>query len=282
MSELQARSRWCLTGTPIQNRLEDVGSLFAFTRVRPFHSLAMFRRFVTIPFDESEECRAVATRNLTLLLDSLCLRRSRELLHLPEPRNRDRVLEFSLAERNQYDTTMSIMNRTLRQRVSEHQSNNIFGMFQIQLQLRILCNHGTYQHSFSWNRRSLLDEREDASCSIGDNCQVNCSVCRQSIPILSTNSVYRTGNEGCKHVLCSECLGENDEVAGEAKHCPLCVETGVTLTTKGPHDGDESSYLRQDGHSSKMVALMEDVKEDLWNTKRYFHYSESFPQVFFR
>ncbi|KAH9209007.1 SNF2 family N-terminal domain-containing protein [Leptodontidium sp. 2 PMI_412] len=270
VSELKARSRWCLTGTPIQNRLDDVGALFAFIRVRPFHSLAMFRRFVSIPFDESEERRVIATRNLTLLLDSLCLRRSRELLHLPPPRNMDRILEFSPAERDQYDTTMKIMNRTLRQRVSEHQANNIFGMFQIQLQLRILCNHGTYQHAFSWNRRSLLDEREDALCAIGDSGQVNCSACRQSMPLLGSNNIYRKGNEGCKHVLCSECLSENEERGGDTPGCPLCAMTGVFKMPKGSRSGlgdTDDSYLRQDGFSIKMVALMKDIKQDLWITK---------------
>ncbi|KAL5330617.1 hypothetical protein ACEPPN_000136 [Leptodophora sp. 'Broadleaf-Isolate-01'] len=278
VSELKARSRWCLTGTPIQNRLDDVGALFAFIRVRPFHSLAMFRRFVSIPFDESEERRVIATRNLTLLLDSLCLRRSRELLHLPPPRNMDRILEFSPAERDQYDTTMKIMNRTLRQRVSEHQANNIFGMFQIQLQLRILCNHGTYQHAFSWNRRSLLDEREDALCAIGDSGQVNCSACRQSMPLLGSNNIYRKGNEGCKHVLCSECLSENEERGGDTPGCPLCAITGVFKMPKGSRSGlgdTDDSYLRQDGFSIKMVALMKDIKQDLWITKRF-----SFPNKY--
>ncbi|KAH7333142.1 putative helicase [Rhexocercosporidium sp. MPI-PUGE-AT-0058] len=270
VSELKARSRWCLTGTPIQNRLEDVGALVAFIRARPFHSLAMFRRFVSIPFDESEERRVVATRNLTLLLDSLCLRRSRELLNLPPPRNRDQILDFSPAERDQYDKTMKAMNRTLRHRVSESQANNIFGMFQIQLQLRILCNHGTYQHAFSWNRRSLLDEREDALCAIGDSGQVNCSACRQSMPLLGSNNVYRKGNEGCRHVLCSECLSEDEERTGDTHRCPLCATTGVFKTSKSSRSGlgeTDDSYLKQDGFSTKMVALIQDIKQDLWSTK---------------
>lgn len=192
VSELKARSRWCLTGTPIQNRLEDIGALFAFIRASPFHSMAMFRRYVTIPFDEGEERRTVATRNLTLLLDSLCLRRSRDLLHLPEPQDRVRIIDFSKEERDQYEQTKKIMNRALRQRAGESYSKSIFGMFQVQLQLRILCNHGTYQHLFSWTRRSLLDEKEDALCLIGSSGEVNCSACREPMPILGSNNVYRT------------------------------------------------------------------------------------------
>ncbi|PVH69330.1 hypothetical protein DL98DRAFT_554481 [Cadophora sp. DSE1049] len=270
VSELRARSRWCLTGVPIQNRLEDVGALFAFIRVRPFHSLAMFRRFVSIPFNESEERRAIATRNLTLLLDSLCLRRSRKLLHLPPPREHDRVLVFSPEEREQYDNTVKVMYRALRLPVSEHQTNNVFGMFQIQLQLRTFCNHGTYQHAFSWNKRSLLDEREDALCAVGDTGQVNCSACRQSMPLLGSNNVYRKGNDRCKHILCSECLNEMEDSMAQPHGCPLCAMTGVFSKSKGTSAGlgdTEDSYLKDSGFSTKMIALVKDVKHDLWNTK---------------
>lgn len=269
VSDLRGRSRWCLTGTPIQNRLEDIGALFAFIQARPFHSMAMFRRFVTIPFDESEERREVATRNLTLLLDSLCLRRSRELLHLPEPQQRTREVEFSKEEREQYEQTMKIMNRALRQRAGESYSKSIFGLFQVQLQLRILCNHGTYQHSFSWTKRSLLDEKEAALCSVGGAGEVSCSACRQRMPILGSNNVYRTYKGSCAHVFCSECLDENEQKSN-AEHqmlkCPLCAISGVPLGV-GPEDHNDS-YLRMEGHSSKMTALIEDVKQDLWKTKR--------------
>jgi len=274
VADLKARSRWCLTGTPIQNRFEDIGALFAFIQARPFHSMAMFRRFITIPFDESEERRAVATRNLTLLIDSLCLRRSRELLHLPEPKQIVHVVEFSKKEREQYEQTKKIMNRALRERAGESYSKSTFGLFQVQLQLRILCNHGTYQHSFSWTKRSLLDEREDALCSIGGTSEVNCSACRQKMPIIGSNSVYRTYKDTCSHVLCSECLDENEQISDngdEIPNCPLCAISGVPLGISPGVEGQNDSYLRMEGESSKMDALIQDVKQDLWRTKRYIN-----------
>jgi SWI/SNF-related matrix-associated actin-dependent regulator of chromatin subfamily A3 len=271
---LKARFRWCLTGTPIQNRLEDIGALFAFIQARPFHSMAMFRRFVAIPFDESQERRAVAIRNLTLLLDSLCLKRSRELLHLPEPQQRQRVIEFSPEERDQYEQTKKIMNRALRQRVGEAFSKSSFGMFQIQLQLRILCNHGTYQHSFSWTKRSLLDEREDALCAKGGGVEVTCSACRQSMPILGSNNVYKTFAGNCAHVLCLECLDDNQEITGASANgitkCPLCAISGVPLPGSGLNNEEHNdSYLKAEGKSAKMIALIADIKQDLEITKRY-------------
>jgi SWI/SNF-related matrix-associated actin-dependent regulator of chromatin subfamily A3 len=275
VTELKARSRWCLTGTPIQNKLEDIGSLFAFIRAHPFHSMAMFRRFVSIPFDESEERREVATKNLTLLLESLCLRRSRDLLHLPNAQHRIRALKFSPEEREQYEQTKKIMNRALRQKVGESYSKSIFGMFQVQLQLRILCNHGTYQQPFSWTKRSLMDEREDALCSIGENGEVHCSACRQSLPMLGSNDLYRTYRGNCAHVVCKECLDQNEQISSVAfdtnTKCPLCAVGGVyTSVARGDALSQErsDSYLRQEGHSSKMTALISDIREDLWQTKR--------------
>jgi SWI/SNF-related matrix-associated actin-dependent regulator of chromatin subfamily A3 len=275
VTDLKARSRWCLTGTPIQNRLDDIGSLFAFIRASPFHNIAMFRRFVSTPFDESLERREVATKNLTLLLESLCLRRGRELLHLPDPKSRIRTIEFSADEREQYEQTKKIMNRALRQKVGESYSKSIFGMFQVQLQLRILCNHGTYQHPFSWAKRSLQDEREDALNSV-EYGEINCSACWQSLPVLGSNNLYRTYRGSCAHVVCRECLDENQQVGGVTldldKNCPLCTISGVRTSIARPHaeiQEQNDSYLRREGYSSKMMALISDVKEDLDQTKRH-------------
>lgn len=240
--------------------------------------MATFRRFIAIPFDESQERRTIASQRLTLLLDSVCLRRTKDLLDLPELQGRTRMLEFSKEERDQYEQTKKVMVRAIRQRAGESDRKRMFGMFQAQLQLRILCNHGTFQHRFSWTKRSLIDEREDALCSIGRNGEINCSACRQSMPILGSNNVYRTYTENCAHVLCSECLDENaqnsDDEGKVAPKCPLCSSVGVPVA--GPEfeckyssrDGQPDDYFRPQGHSSKMTALISDVRENVWETKR--------------
>jgi SWI/SNF-related matrix-associated actin-dependent regulator of chromatin subfamily A3 len=274
VADLKAKSRWCLTGTPIQNKLDDVGSLFAFIQAHPFHNIAMFRRFISTPFDESQKGRECATRDLTLLLDSLCLRRSRELLHLPAPQHILRSLEFSAQEREQYNQTINIMNRALRLGVGESYRKNIFGMFQVQLQLRIFCNHGTYQRPFSWNNRSQLDEKEDALCSVGDDREVHCSACRQSMSVMYANDLYRTYPGRCAHIICNECLDPDEETGGKRKfrsqECPLCGNTSGHSPDQQlyPPQEESGNYLRHEGFSTKMEALIKDVRHDLWETKR--------------
>ncbi len=280
VSGLSAKSRWCLTGTPIQNRLEDIGTLFTFIRATPFDSMATFRRFIVIPFEEGGNGRTSACERLRLLMDSLCLRRTKDLIHLPDQQDSIRVVDFTEEEREQYEQTKNIMVRAIRQNAEEVHKKSLFGMFQAQLQLRILCNHGTFQRPFSWaTRRNLLDEKEAALGSVGQNGEIKCSSCRQSMPILGTNRVYRTYDEHCAHVLCLECLDEETQQDGHNEgsvlpHCPLCDAAGIAKVatevsgSSAAQEGRHDNYFRSEGYSSKMAALISDVQRDLLRTKR--------------
>jgi SWI/SNF-related matrix-associated actin-dependent regulator of chromatin subfamily A3 len=278
VSNLSAKSRWCLTGTPIQNRLEDIGALFTFIRAYPFDEMAVFRRFIVIPFEEGGASRTVASQRLSLLLDSFCLRRTKDLLHLPDQQNRIREVEFSTEERGQYTQTLKNMHRAIRRNAEGFDQKSVFGMFQAQLQLRMLCNHGTFQPLFSWaSKRNLLIEREEALCLAAQNGEICCSTCRQSMPILGLNRVYRTYAEHCAHTLCLECLGEKvyADNAGEGSvlsRCPLCYPPGACRATTEVggigQEGQQDNYFHSQGHSSKMAALISDVQQDLQQTKR--------------
>jgi SWI/SNF-related matrix-associated actin-dependent regulator of chromatin subfamily A3 len=279
VSELSANSRWCLTGTPIQNRLEDIGALFTFIRASPFDAMNLFRRFIITPFEERGAGRVIASQRLGLLLDSVCLRRTMDLLHLPEQQNRIHEVEFSIEEREQYEQTKTSMGRAIRRNSDGIDRKSVFSMFHAQLQLRILCNHGTFQPLFSWARtRDLLLEKEDALCSAGQNGEISCSSCRQLLPILGANRVYRTYAQNCAHDFCFECLGEkastdNADESGIVPRCPVCYPPGVPQVAGAERrymgqEGKQENYLNPQGYSSKMAALISDVQQDLEQTKR--------------
>ncbi|KAF2630454.1 hypothetical protein BU25DRAFT_335088 [Macroventuria anomochaeta] len=274
VAEIAARSRWCLTGTPVQNRLEDIGSLLAFLRLKPFHNLSNFKKSIAFPFDEGGRRRQLAIERFTLLLDSVCLRRTKNLLHLPDQQNRVRNITLSPEERSQYDQTSSIMFRAVRNQAEMLDQNSTLGMFQVQLQLRILCNHGTWQQPFSWNRRKLhlLDEREAVEASLGRDGEATCSACRQTLPLFGTGSEFRRYAD-CRHILCSECVDESMP-SGEnqaSTRCPLCVPLWRPANQgHRPKQGSqEDTYFRTTGRSSKIEALMCDVIQDVWVTKRH-------------
>jgi SWI/SNF-related matrix-associated actin-dependent regulator of chromatin subfamily A3 len=273
VSGIAARSRWCLTGTPIQNRLEDIGALLAFLRADPFHSLSTFRKYIAIPYDEGPKRRMLAIERFARLLDSILLRRTKDLLHLPDQQNIVRTIRLSPEERNQYDQTRKTMFRAVKHQHGVFDQKSTLGMFQVQLQLRILCNHGTWQQSFSWSRRKLhlLDEREAMEASLGREGERTCSACRQTMPLFGVGVFFHQYEE-CRHVLCSDCVDENKPQGPESQltKCPLCSSLwhASTNNSRSKHVSQEDMYFRPDGHSSKMDTLMADVMINIWTTKR--------------
>ncbi|CZR69567.1 related to helicase-like transcription factor protein [Phialocephala subalpina] len=285
--DLHANSRWCLTGTPIQNKLADIGALFAFIRAEPFSKASVFRKWIEVPFEQSVEDSTVVKNRLVMLLEALCLRRTKEVIELPGLQQDIRTLEFSPAEREQYENTKNILMRTIRHRVGEVEKSSKFGLFQANLQMRILCNHGTFQKPFSWHRRSYQDERDAIVCALGQNGEITCSGCQQPMPILGSSRLSKGFREQCAHVLCSECIEESSTpgAGAQTQCCPVCVrwltharvEGGVDAVrdvamrdapAKKAIEDDDNYYFNAEGHSTKMRALIEDVGKDLSTTKR--------------
>lgn len=52
---LNAERRWALTGTPIQNKLEDVFSLLHFLRVQPWSIYSYWREHIELPYINNQE-----------------------------------------------------------------------------------------------------------------------------------------------------------------------------------------------------------------------------------
>jgi SNF2 family DNA or RNA helicase len=54
-SELSAQFRWCVTDTPIKNKLADIGTLLCFIRAEPFDKAAMFRKWIESAFEHTSD-----------------------------------------------------------------------------------------------------------------------------------------------------------------------------------------------------------------------------------
>lgn len=215
-----------------------------------------------------------------MLLGALCLRRTKDILHLPGVREYKRVLDFTPEERARYDNAEKKLVRLVRQSVGAAEDIEKMSLFHVNLGLRLLCNHGTFQRHLSWHKRTYM---ETVASVVGRDGEVRCSApaCGQLMPVLGLDTRGEF-EDGCAHVLCPDCL-EEDEVdsRAEGKRCPLCVRLGVqpggasrgvdmpSALGAGSNREDPEKYFHDDGCSTKMKKVVEDVAVDLWTTKRY-------------
>ncbi|KAI8089312.1 SNF2 family N-terminal domain-containing protein [Halteromyces radiatus] len=78
-SKLISSKRWCLTGTPIQNRVDELYSLLRFLRIQPLCELATFRHTISGPIQSGKV--DIALGRLKAILMVIMLRRTKQILN---------------------------------------------------------------------------------------------------------------------------------------------------------------------------------------------------------
>ncbi|KAF2017965.1 hypothetical protein BU24DRAFT_344795 [Aaosphaeria arxii CBS 175.79] len=140
---LAAQRRWAVTGTPVQNRLEDLGALFRFIRISPFNEPAGFNQFIIQPFKQADPD---IVPKLQLLVSSITLRRLKSQGHVDIPEKTDiiRRLEFSDDERRLHewfekDSARQVNAVTTGGKLG---GNAYARILKAILYLRLICAHG--------------------------------------------------------------------------------------------------------------------------------------------
>jgi hypothetical protein len=216
---------------------------------------------------------------------------------MPAPEENINWVKLSPEERSHYDDTVQAMMSHVRARAWERTGKgNHFGAFQVQLQLRLLCNHGTFQKRFC--RQSLRDRKtaRDAMLdSIGTGADIGCSGCGAPVSVFaafgaSGGGLGSSGGLLCPHRFCPSCLsGGGLSPASDSQVprslpsppcCPVCqsqspgVENSEVLGPAKPEetmhwnfDGPDG-YFNNFGVSSKIQALMKDLGRTSIHEKR--------------
>lgn len=76
--DLTAEYRWCLTGTPMQNNLDELQSLIRFLRIKPYDQLEIWREQITKPMNNGRG--GLAIRRLRAFLSAFMKRRTKDVL----------------------------------------------------------------------------------------------------------------------------------------------------------------------------------------------------------
>ena len=104
---LRGKRRWCLSGTPVQNHVSDLWSVFRFLRYRPFDDPRAFREHV---LDAMREDQSNGYDRLRVILTQVALRRTKStkingepVVRLPKRIDHVEQLELGETERQCYE-----------------------------------------------------------------------------------------------------------------------------------------------------------------------------------
>ena len=257
---MKARHRWCLTGTPLFNQVEDLGALLIFLKAYPFDSASYFNSHVSAPLRTNPE-KALST--LRKLFRCISLRRTKDAvigeLQLQPRFDAIQEVQLNQKERRQYDElkrSLSYIFHSMASNADDTGSGTGNKVLQTITRLRQFCNHGP--DLLPRELQELLEgniDREGMTRALMTGSRT-CDSCngKPSTGGLS-KIIFRT--VWCGHTICSRCLPDK-QISNES--CPLCFSSEVS--TKLPNDAQDLKAV--DVHqiyqpSSKVLALLQNL-----------------------
>ncbi|KAI5463322.1 SNF2 family DNA-dependent ATPase [Mariannaea sp. PMI_226] len=255
---LQADRRWAVTGTPVQNRLDDLAALLAFLRLHPFHDRGKFLRYIVEPF---KACDPEIVPKLRVLVDTITLRRLKDKINLPPREDLVVRLDFSPEERSIYELFAKNAQDRVRVLAGINEKalggNTYIHILKAILRLRLLCAHGKdllndtdleVLQGMSAEMAIDLDDEDDDKPALSDQKahemftlmqETNndaCIECNRKLSSMESSNIESEGQDDilghmtpCFHVVCRQCIKNYRErvrqtlAPGETSgYCPVC------------------------------------------------------------
>lgn len=243
--------------------MEDLGALVSFLRVPLLDNPSTFRRYM---LSQARHGSRNSFKNLRLLLNSICLRRTKDVAGISDPIVQTRTLSLDPAERRDYVALLDQLRTHVDMDVSGHTAGGggSTRMLQCILRLRLFCNNGFMGRDAS---RMPFDADEVLSC-LQQKGQASCALCSRTI--YSISSVPGTDGgcplEPCSHLACSDCAAG----PSRKKPCPRCAAGDAGSSIQGilksmreleaqdTAGADHGSQSRR--YPSKLCAFVQDIQ----------------------
>ncbi|SPO07053.1 related to helicase-like transcription factor protein [Cephalotrichum gorgonifer] len=265
-TNIRASCRWCLTGTPIQNTLDDFGALLSFIRVRPFDNLSQFNYWIADPIKKRKD---YAFKRLRLLVKATCLRRTKQsrqdTLRLPKKVEVNKVLDLVPGDRELYNffkyqaATVAVkMEQRWRRKGSQRpKPSGGWGggdghILPLLGHLRRICDHG----------EDLLPDNAVRAWRDRDVDLVNwsmespkCDSCHTDLEVVDG---LASVDLACGHLICSNCH-EIEDVDGTPTPHTSCRECSRGSPLSAPIQGGISGEYTP---SVKIKALLKQLHRE--------------------
>ncbi|KAF3808323.1 DNA repair protein RAD5B [Colletotrichum gloeosporioides] len=238
VANLVARNRWCLTGTPIQNKLDDIATLAAFLQLQPFPTKTAFQKGVLDPLSQGGKD---SSKPLRSWLRAICIRRTEQFLELPDSTQETIQVTMSQEEKQLYDQILRQSKREIDDVVSKGKSIKKYNiLFTAILRMRMLCNSGTFPKRANSQKLLGSDEARETGCE-------QCAAFNdEDAALLLTTFQF------CPH------CGRSLQIGSPGSHLGSNRGSNSPLPGYSPAPSEMLSFST--GHSSKLAAVIERIR----------------------
>lgn len=252
VSAVSAQRRWCLSGTPLQNNVDDLFSYFRFLRYEPYCEPGAFRTIVKEPIRLDP---TVGFRRLQAILQVVMLRRTKQtqiggvpIVKLPPRTVIHSQRHFLPAEAKGYARLQAEYRSKMEEFAAAGTvSSNYVNLLHMLLRLRQACNHPSLVGSSGCSSSGVGDEDENivgfstARCIVGSGDKVTTAAvsAARRLPAALRGMMRAAAENGrcvcgicgdpphdvavascCTRTFCKECISPHVSISGAVKQAP--------------------------------------------------------------
>ena len=234
--DLFADRRLCLTGTPVQNKLDDLFALIKFLRLSPLDDKSTWMEFIGSPVKYGQ---ALGIARLQTIMKCITLRRTKEtraqdgkkILALPPRKDELRYLKFNKEEQEIYDQFFNESKAEFKELSHRNEvMKNYVGILQKILRLRQICDHF-----------ELVKKPKEAASADGPTQsyeEIAATIAKEGINVSRANAIFSLLKEAGM-TQCVECScdlgGFQDGAPGES-----AMDMDPTCLPSAPKRGKKS------------------------------------------
>ncbi|XP_021740504.1 helicase-like transcription factor CHR28 [Chenopodium quinoa] len=269
---LRAKRRWCLSGTPIQNAVDDLYSYFRFLKYDPY---SVYNSFCSMVKFQISKNPTRGYQKLQAVLKNIMLRRTKgtlldgkPIINLPPKSVKLKKVEFSEEEREFY-SKLEADSRAQFQAYADSGTvkQNYVNILLMLLRLRQACDHpflvkgydsSSVLKSSIHTAKKLPRDRQMSLLSCLEASQAICGICRDP-PEDAVVSI-------CGHVFCNQCISErftaDDNVCPSASckselSASNVFSKGTLNSCLSDQDCQEGSHICPGAESSEQKELIQ-------------------------
>ncbi|XP_057528095.1 helicase-like transcription factor CHR28 isoform X1 [Amaranthus tricolor] len=265
---LRAKRRWCLSGTPIQNSVDELYSYFRFLRHHLYSNYKSFYEGIKSPISRDPN---IGYKKLQAVLSTLLLRRTKEtkldgepIINLPPKYIKMKTVKFTAEERSFYAQLEAESRSQFKAYAAAGTVNqNYANILLMILRLRQACDHPLLVKGFGSDsaRRTNMEKARNLPSHVLLKL-LNHLEAASAICLICSDPAEDAVVTLCGHVFCYQCVA--DYLNGDDNLCPArrckgqlsadALFSKATLKACVSGDDDESN-LNENGSSNNSSIL---------------------------